>query len=331
MGKVRVGFVGAGGIANVHLQHVSKNERALLTAICDIHEETALLKVKQYGGTPYTNVDEMLENEALDALFISVPPFAHEEIEEKAAKKGIHLMVEKPLGLDYQTVAKKAEVIKQSGIINGAGYCLRYWETVAKAKEYLKDKKPAMVRGHYLSSFVPTPWYIEWEKSGGQLVEQSTHIVDLARYLGGEIEQVYANMSLQVHNDVPNINIPDVTSMNFVCDSGAVGHIDSTFAQFDHRTGIEVLGEDFRVVIDGGNLTIIEKGAAPLNFKPELDVYGVQDDLFIEAIINGDQNLILSSYEDGLKTLAVTLAANQSYETGLPVKVADLSKLVMKN
>ena len=108
MGKVRVGFVGAGGIANVHLQHVSKNERALLTAICDIHEETALLKVKQYGGTPYTNVDEMLENEALDALFISVPPFAHEEIEEKAAKKGIPLEVSSRI---YQKEEKLPEGI----------------------------------------------------------------------------------------------------------------------------------------------------------------------------------------------------------------------------
>ncbi|MEH7272232.1 Gfo/Idh/MocA family protein [Neobacillus vireti] len=330
MSKVRVGFVGAGGIANVHLQHISKNELAEVTAICDIHEETVLQKVKEYGGAAYKNVDEMLEKEPLDALFISVPPFAHGEIEEKAAKKGIHLMVEKPLGLDYQTVAKKAEVINQSGIINGVGYCLRHWETVAKAKEYLKDKKPAMIRGYYLSSFVPTPWYIEWEKSGGQLVEQSTHIVDLARYLGGEIEQVYANMSLQVHRDVPNINIPDVTSLNFVYDSGALGHIDSTFAQFDHRMGIELFGEDFRVVIDGGSLTILEKGAAALNFKSELDVYGVQDRLFIEAIIKSDQNLILSSYEDGLKTLAVTLAANESYETGLPVKMADFGKLAIK-
>ncbi len=304
---------------------------AEVTAICDIHEETALQKVKQYGGAAYTNGDEMLEKETLDALFISVPPFAHGEIEEKAARKGIHLMVEKPLGLDYQTVAKKAEVIKQSGIINGVGYCLRYWETVAKAKEYLKDKKPTMVRGHYLSSFVPTPWYREWKKSGGQLVEQSTHIVDLARYLGGEIEQVYADMSLQVHRNVPNIDIPDVTSLNFVYDSGAVGHIDSTFAQFDHRMGIELFGEDFRVVIDGGNLTILEKGADTMNFKTELDVYGDQDRLFIDAVIKGDQDLILSSYEDGLKTLAVTLAANQSHETGLPVKVSDLGKLVMKN
>jgi predicted dehydrogenase len=321
--KVRVGFVGAGGIANVHLQHISKNEMAEVTAICDIHEETALQKAKEYGGTVYTNVDEMFEKEQLDALFISVPPFAHGEIEEKAARKGIHLMVEKPLGLDYQTVAKKAEIIKQSGIICGSGYCLRYLDTVAKAKEYLQDKKTAMVRGHYLSSFVPTPWYREWEKSGGQLVEQSTHIVDLARYLGGEVNQVYANMSLQVHHNVPNINIPDVTSVNFVYDSGAVGHIDSTFAQFDHRMGIEVMGEEFRLVIDGVNLTIIEKDSNQ-SFKSEVDVYQEQDRMFIEAIVKGDRNLLLSSYEDGLKTLAVTLAANQSQETALPVRVSSI-------
>ncbi|GHH97799.1 Gfo/Idh/MocA family protein [Neobacillus kokaensis] len=329
MKKVKVGFVGAGGIANTHLQNISKNEKAEVTAICDISEETALQKAKEYGGTVYTNVDEMLDKEELDALFVSVPPFAHGEIEEKAAARGIHLMVEKPLGLDYHKVAKKAEVIKQSGIINGVGYCLRYWESVEKAKEYLKDKKPAMVRGYYLSSFVPTPWYIEWDKSGGQLVEQSTHIVDLARYLGGEVEQVYADMSLQVHRNVPNITIPDVTSLNFVYDSGAVGHIDSTFAQFDHRMGIELFGEDFRVSIDGGTLSILEKGSKT-TLKSEVDVYKQQDNVFIDAIIQGDQNLILSSYEDGLKTLAVTLAANRSHETGLPVKIGELSHLPIK-
>lgn len=323
MKKVRVGFVGAGGIADVHLQHVGKNEQAEITAICDIHAETAIEKAKTYNAMAYANVDDMLDEESIDALFISVPPFAHADIEEKAASKGIHLMVEKPLGLDYQTVLRKSEVINQSGIICGVGYCLRYWDTVAKAKEYLEGKKPAMVRGHYLSSFVPTYWYREWNKSGGQLVEQSTHIVDLARYLGGEIDQVYANMSLQVHRDVANISIPDVTSVNFVYDSGAVGHIDSTFAQFDHRMGIEVMGEDFRVVIDGGNLTIVEKGSTEY-FKSEVDFYQEQDRVFIEAVAKRKQDLLLSSFEDGLKTLAVTLAANQSYKTGLPVKIAEL-------
>ncbi|MEH7251523.1 Gfo/Idh/MocA family oxidoreductase [Neobacillus niacini] len=72
MGKVRVGFVGAGGIANVHLQHVSKNEMAEVMAICDIHKETSLQKAKEYGGSAYTNVDGGTEiNKASNGSFSS--------------------------------------------------------------------------------------------------------------------------------------------------------------------------------------------------------------------------------------------------------------------
>lgn len=320
MKKVRVGFVGAGGIAVNHLKNIQKNEQAEIVAICDTNEEAARQKAGVYGGSVYTSFDEMIEQEQLDALFISVPPFAHGEMEEKAARKGIHLMVEKPLGLDLETVLRKAEVIKQSGIICASGYCLRYLDTIQKAKDYLQDKKVAMLNGHYLTMFVPTPWYREMEKSGGQLVEQSTHIVDLARYLGGEMAQVHANMSLQVHGAIENITIPDVTSVNIVFDTGAVGNIASSFAQFDHRMGLEIMGEDFRVILDGVNVSIIEKDQT-ITYKSRVDVYKVQDDAFIEAILTGNQELILSTYEDGLKTLAVTLAANQSNETGVPVKL----------
>ncbi|NYE03459.1 putative dehydrogenase [Bacillus niacini] len=320
MEKVRVGFVGAGGIAANHLKNIQKNDQAEIVAICDINEEVASEKAGVYGGSVYTSFDEMIKKEQLDALFISVPPFAHGEMEEKAAGKGIHLMVEKPLGLNLETTLKKAEIIKQSGIICASGYCLRYLDTVQKAKDYLQGKKIAMIRGHYLTMFVPTPWYREMEKSGGQLVEQSTHIVDLARYLSGEIAQVHANMSLQVHKDIENITIPDVTSVNIVFDTGAVGNIVSSFAQFDHRMGLEIMGEDFRVVLDGVNVSIIEKDHT-IDYKSRVDVYKVQDDVFIEAILTGNPDLILSTYEDGLKTLSVTLAANQSNEAGVPVNI----------
>ncbi|MCP3738598.1 Gfo/Idh/MocA family protein [Rossellomorea sp. BNER] len=324
MNKVRVGFVGAGGIAKNHLHNISKNDRAEVIAICDVKAEAAIHSGKEFSAIPYTNVDEMLEKEKLDALFICVPPFAHGDIEEKAARKGIHLMVEKPLGLELKTVSRKSEFIKQSGVICSVGYCFRYLDTVAKAKEYLRDKSIAMVRGHYLSAFVSTPWYREWDKSGGQLVEQSTHIVDLVRFLAGEIDEVYANMSLQVHKDIPNITIPDVTSVNFVLHSGAVGHIDSTFTQFDHRTGIELMGNDFRVVIDGTSLSIVEKDYT-ISYNSKINCYEEQDRAFIEAIVTGNRKLILSSFEDGLKTLAVTLAANHSKDTGLPMQLSSFS------
>ncbi|MBO1514850.1 Gfo/Idh/MocA family protein [Metabacillus bambusae] len=325
MSKVKVGFVGVGGIAGVHLENVSKNSHAVIVAVCDIAEESAKKKGLQYNASAYTDLDEMLEKEILDAVFVCVPPFAHGDIEEKIVKRGIHLLVEKPLGLDLETVQKKAKIIKDSGVICGVGYCLRYLDTVAKAKEYLKDKSIAMVRGHYITSFVPTPWYREMNKSGGQLVEQSTHILDLMRYLAGEIDNVYANMSLQVLSDIPNMDIPDVTSVNVTFKSGAVGHLDSSMIQVDHRSGIEILGRDFRVLIDGADLSIVEKDST-ITYKSKVDFYQEQDRVFIEAVMKGDPNLLLSNYEDGAKTLAATLASNKSNEIGLPIKLSSLTE-----
>ncbi|PLS09652.1 Gfo/Idh/MocA family protein [Neobacillus cucumis] len=332
MRKVKVGFVGVGGIAGVHLENVKKCDHAEIVAVCDIVEESAKKKGLEFNAAVYTDLDEMLENEALDAVFVCVPPFAHGEIEEKIVKRGIHLLVEKPLGLDLETVQKKAKVIKESGVICGVGYCLRYLDTVAKAKDYLKDKTIAMVRGHYITSFVPTPWYREINKSGGQLVEQSTHTLDLMRYLAGDIEQVYANMRLQVLSDIPNMDIPDVTSVNVIFESGAVGHLDSSIIQFDHRSGIEILGKDFRVVIDGTNLTIAEKDSSN-TYQSKVDFYLEQDRRFIEAVLKGDAALLLSSYEDGVKTLAATLAANKSNEVGLPINLSALEgeKITLAN
>lgn len=327
MGKVRVGFIGVGGIASVHLKNISSDPNAEIIAVCDINEESALKVGQQYRTNWYTNIDEMLEKESIDATFVCVPPFAHGDIEEKLVAKGIHMLVEKPIGLDIETVKEKEKVIKESGLICAVGYCLRYLDTVQKAKEYLADKTIAMVRGYYLSGFVPTPWFRDVNKSGGQLVEQATHTVDLVRYLAGDINRVYADMSLTVLHDIPNINIPDVTSVNVHFETGAVGHIDCTNIQPDHRSGLEILGHDFRVEIDGTSLIITEKDSTT-TYRSKVDFYQEQDKRFIEAVKDNDNSKLLSTYEDALKTLDVTLAANKSAEDGQPVTLTSTTESI---
>jgi len=324
MSKVRVGFVGVGGIAAVHLRHISKNPDAKVVAVCDIVEENARFTGQQYGATSYTDFDKMLIDEKLDALFICVPPFAHGDIEEKAARRGIHLMVEKPVGINLESVEKKYEAIKNTDILCATGYCLRYLDTVAIAKEFLSDKEIAMVRGYYLTSFVETSWFREMEKSGGQLVEQATHIVDLMRYLGGEIDSVFADMNLQVLKDISRINIPDVSSINFTFTTGAVGHLDCSLTQPDHRMGIELIGKGFRVEVNGTDVTIVE-GNKSTTYKSKVDFYEEQDHAFIEAVKTKNKDYILSSYENGLKTLTVTLAANTSKEKGKSMRINNVS------
>lgn len=325
MGHIRVGFIGVGGIAAIHLENIEKNEHASIAAVCDIDAERAREAGEKYRAPYYVNVDYMLDSENLDAIFICVPPFAHGDIEEKAAARKIHMMVEKPVGLDLRSVRNKEKAIAESGMICGVGYCLRYLDTVAKAKEFLRGREIAMVRAHYSTMFVTTPWYRQMALSGGQLVEQSTHTLDLIRYLAGEFATVYTNAALRVMQDIPEIDVPDVTSVNFTLECGAVGNLSSTFTQPDHNSGIDIMGRDFRVSMDGTSLEIIE-GDNRASYKSNLDFYQEQDDSFIEAVRLNKRELILSSYSDAVKTLEATLASNKSAETGQPLFLRDFIK-----
>ncbi|MFS0555237.1 Gfo/Idh/MocA family protein [Brevibacillus sp. 179-C9.3 HS] len=318
--SVRVGMIGVGGIGQHHLKGLLADERVEVVAVCDVNSEAVNETARRIGAHGYTSWRELLEAEKLDALFVCVPPFAHEEIEETAAAKGIHLFVEKPIGLDMQKVREKQAAIEKAGIITATGYCLRYLDIVQEAKAYLGDKSIALVRGHYLTKFVTTPWWREMGKSGGQLVEQATHTLDMMRYLAGDIEKVYAHMALLVSRDVPNIDIPDVSSISMVLQSGALGHLDTCFIQTDHRTNVEIMGKDFRVTIDGKQLTIMDEQGTRTS-ESTVDMYMEQDRAFITAILTEDRSLILSPYESARKTLEVTLAANQSAEQGKPVTI----------
>ncbi len=334
MNNVRIGFIGVGGIGSAHLNNVAKMNEANIVAICDLNESLASQKAQELGLSRfYTSVDEMLAQEEVDGVFICVPPFAHDSIEEKVLAKGIHLMVEKPVGLTLKEVYSKLEKIQQSGVLNASGYCLRYIDVLDKAKAYLQDKEIAMVRGHYLSQFVPTPWFRNQEKSGGQIVEQATHVIDLMRYLAGDIRTVYADMNLVNLGGIEGITIPDVSSVNVTFDSGAVGHLDATLVQHDHRAGVEILGHNFRVELDFSSVSIIENDKKVV-YTAQTDFYFNQDLAFIKAIQTNDQSMIRSSYEEGVKTLAITLAANQSSQTGkrveLPVTTRSLSKQNLK-
>ncbi|MBO9606196.1 MAG: Gfo/Idh/MocA family oxidoreductase [Paenibacillaceae bacterium] len=315
---VKVALIGTGGIAKGHREHIAANNKAKLVAVCDIHKETAERVAGEHGVAAYTDYAVMLEKENIDAVFLCVPPFAHGTIEEELAARGIHLFSEKPIGLDPAIAENKLAVIKKAGILTSTGYCLRYLDIVEQALDYLRDKTIAMTHAHYLCGLVETPWWRVMAKSGGQLVEQTTHIVDLIRCLAGDIERVYASAALRVMGDVENLDIPDVCSVNLTFASGAVGSLDSSFTQPDMRTAAEVFGRDFRLGIYKNRLIIRDK-SGDREVAATVNPYKAQDDAFIDAILTGDAGKIKVPYEEALRSLRVSVAANQSAASGLPV------------
>ncbi|WP_214627393.1 Gfo/Idh/MocA family protein [Paenibacillus agaridevorans] len=312
--SIRIGILGAGSIARSHIRALSKIEEAEVVSVYDINGEAAVLAAEEAGATVAESPDQLLNNQQIDAVFICVPQFARGDLEEMAVQRGIHLFVEKPLGLDLDIALEKARLIEQSGLINAAGYCLRYYDTVQTARRYLQGKRIHLIQAHRFGTSHPGKWWWQLKQSGGHLVDAVTHQVDMIRYLAGELAEVHAHFGrASLTETAPESTIYDAGAISFATASGAVGSVTESCVSPYHRgSEIKLFGADFFVhIVNNKTITIIDAERNETLTSDQNAMY-MQDRAFVEAVKNGRQELVCSSYADGVRTLAFTLAANQS-------------------
>ena len=317
---IKVGFVGAGGRAGSHMSVLHGIEDVEITAICDVVEATAKRVAGEYGATAYTSHGDMLDKEDLDAMYVSVPTFAHFDAETIAAEKGIHLFVEKPVAPTMEKALEILEATRKAGVLTCVGYQVRYLGYVQQAKQFLKDQVVGMVSVIRWGGLPGTPWWRVMAQSGGQLVEQTTHQIDLLRYLIGEVKEVHAYYALRTLDDVPDLDIPDVYTVNLQFENGAIGSLTSACSFLDGggSNSLSFVLKGMRAEVDAKGVMISPDGAGDAGPVP--GDLGDIDEIFMEAIRTGDGSKILSDYEDGVRSLDVSLAANRSAESGKPEK-----------
>lgn len=340
--SVRIGFIGAGGNARGHMINVLLMPEAEIVAICDVSEEqieAARKEVsaraaersgssRQLDAAAYTDVREMLRRERLDAVYISIPPFAHGEPEEAVLDAGLPFYVEKPVALDLRLALRTLARVREQGLITAVGYQLRYGSANERARELLRGRRVTMVLGARLRPRPASrPWYIRQHLSGGQLIEQATHQIDLMRWLVGEIKTVYAAADTLVHHRIePECDIFDVNCMSLTFECGAVGNFaNSVCAAYRPREteGLHIFCEDLTVSQMGRGWRVIS-AAGTEEIPDEGNALERADRAFVQAVMEGRPELIRTDYENGVRTLAVTLAGEQSGRTGRPVEVRSL-------
>jgi len=108
----------------------------------------------------------MLAKEDLDAVYISIPPFAHGAPERAVIHAGLAMFVEKPVHMDTKDVREISQMVNKAGIITAAGYQERYLDIIDKAKELLKNRRIGFFIGYWMGG-MPGRWRREKEKSGG--------------------------------------------------------------------------------------------------------------------------------------------------------------------
>src|SRR5437762_493478 len=177
----RIGFLGTGGIASHHLGRLKEIEGVEIVALCDVAEDRAAAAAAQYGGQPYTDYRRMIDQVAMDALYVCVPPFAHSDAEILAAQKGVHLFVEKPVVMQLETGLRILEAIEKAGVLSSVGYSVRYTPAAQAARTFLEGREVAMICASRWGSIPGDEhhWWRDYSKSGGQLLEMATHQLDL--------------------------------------------------------------------------------------------------------------------------------------------------------
>jgi predicted dehydrogenase len=321
--RVRVGFVGCGGIALRHLGVLEGFADVEVVAAADNDLACATDFASRAGALAFATHEEMLESCDLDALWICVPPFAHGAPERAALERGLPFFVEKPISLDEDLAKEIDDAVRRSGLIAAVGYQWRYLDTVDEARGLLADNPAHLMTGFWIDETPPPAWWGRYERSGGQVVEQATHVIDLARFLAGDIVEVCAMTSRRDRPAFPGLDVATASAATLRFASGAVATLSaSCILRWGHRTALHVFSDGLAIELSDHEI-IVDVGRGRPTRIAEGDPVWREDRAFIDAV-SGGENRIRTPYSEAVQTHLVALAVERSARLGRPLKMEGL-------
>lgn len=344
---IRVGFLGAGGFAGQHAKRLRGMEGVEVVAACARSRASAEKFVAEHGaeggegGRAYDDFDAMLREAGLDALYVVLPPGAHEGQVERAAERGVHLFLEKPIALTVERGESMARAIEKAGVRSFVGYHLRFTEPVRRLKAMMEGGEagtPTLFDATWVCNALHGGWWRDVTQSGGQLFEQVVHLYDLAMHLMGQPAWVSATMSRLCHEDVPDYTVEDTSAAVIRFASGAVASITGSNCAVPTQWRSEARVVCRNVVAElapgGGNEATfthtrgmrsedvwrtgaaIEKETVPAGEDPYLE-----EAKHFLAVVRGEAES-LTPVQDGLASLRLVDAAVRSAEAdGQPMQL----------
>lgn len=347
--KIRIGLIGCGRISYKHIEAISSLFTEVeLVAVCDIVEERAIKAAEEYVGrlqeagikaeifTPmvYTNIEEMFENERLQVVSICTPSGLHPVHGIKAAKKGIHVITEKPMATNLKFADELIQacdeykarlfVVKQNRL-NATMQLLK--RTVDKGRFgriYMILVNVLWTRPQ--SYYNEAKWRGTWEFDGGAFMNQASHYVDAAEWIGGPVESVAAitgTLARKIETEDSGVAVLKFRN-------GIIGSINVTMLTYPKNMegSITVIGEKGTVKIGGIALNKFEKWefaegdeddivVQSSNYEP-LNVYGFGHTLYYKNVLdvlkhNAEPN---TDGREGRKSLELILGIYKSSREG---------------
>ena len=342
-----IGIIGCGKIAQVrHIPEYAEHKDAKLLGFYDINQERAAALAKQYGGTAYATVEELLANPDIDAVSVCAANFAHAELTIAALNAGKHVLCEKPMAITLAECEAMVEAAKKNGKYLMIGHNQRLAKAHAMARKLIVDGLIGDIvtfrttfghGGPETWSVDPglNTWFFDKTRAAmGAMADLGIHKTDLIHFLTGQqVVRTTARVTTLDKKDASGnlISVDDNAICIYEMSGGAFGTMTASWTYYG--------AEDNSTVLYGtkGIMRIYDDPAISIKViladgsKISYDVEAIQTndnqtksgviDLWMESLVEGKAPEI--SGESALAAMRAVFASIQSSETGMAVDIPE--------
>lgn len=274
---MKIGIIGAGGIANAHAAAYTANNCEIV-AVTDIIAETAQQYASTHGGTVFAGYKELIDQAKPDIVSICTPPNAHEETAVYALNAGVNVLCEKPMAYDIASAHRIREAVKSSSAIFMPAHRHRFIPANIKLKEIIASGRiglPVLFNNIFCGPAfgMEGRWFTQKSIAGGGcILDTNSHSIDLFRFIVGEVAEQTAVM----HTHFKTTDVEDAGMLVVKSVDGALGVMESAFFIGAGAAYIDIMCSNGKIRFD--------------YFAPDKIVYTVmgEENSYEETVIPSD-------------------------------------------
>ena len=357
-GSIRIGVVGLGNIAQQHIKNVLEGHvrHAKLTAICSRSESDY---TRSLGVAHFTDYRELIASRLCDAVVVATPTYSHLDVGAAVLDAGLHLMMEKPMGLSIAEGEELVARANRSGAVAALMLNQRADPLFLRMREIVASGDLGdLIRINWTMTnwfrpevyFQVSDWRATWRgEGGGVLVNQCIHNLDILQWICGMPSSLRAFCRFGRFHDV---EVEDDVTAYLEYDNGATGIFVGSTGEAPGNNRFEIIGDSGSLVFDGKTLTVSRNevstaqfnretremfgmpgsSSEPLSIDRAVNQHAILLSNFVESIRN-DESLI-APLDDGLSSLAIANGMLMSTWTDskvdFPIDAVEYSRLLQQ-
>ena len=301
---MRVGIVGCGRMGNERARAL-RQLGAELVFCCDTDLSRATQLAALHPRARALRTVDGIDWSSINALFVCTPPAMRGPVELTCVRAGVSLFVEKPVGVEAAQCAPIVDALRSQPVINAVGYMHRCRNSVQHVRSLTASRNLLAIACVWIGRMYQVPWWLDEGSSGGPFNEQGTHLIDLCRYWGGDVDTI---ASVEWRPTMSKVAYGIATSIRL--SRGCVATVLYNCQANEKDISVQVFTDQGAVVLRGWDLRL-ERNTVDGIFPAEEgeEIFVKETRSFLDAVSLRDQSVINCDFAEAYKTQVAVDAA----------------------